>query len=142
MLPSPRSLTRDRRRLSKLKSTVQNLRYELERQNCISRGKRKQPTKQEILDTALCRLQQLWEENAHLKRLLASSANTSGASDNGDEEPPQECSPPPPSRAVEPLLLGAEGESGPENGSAFDGGFEFITHSLMGGELPPALSLN
>ena len=144
----------EKRRLSKLKATVQSLRRELQRQNCISRGKRKQPTKQEILDAALCRLQQLWEENAHLKRGLAvSSAHTSEASDDdGEEVPPSACSPPPPppgaaasaaAATIEPLLLGAEGESGPENGSPFEGGFEFMTYSLLGNDdLPPALDLN
>ena len=74
----------EKRRLSKLKATVQSLRRELQRQNCISRGKRKQPTKQEILDTALCRLQQLWEENAHLKLVLRSRMAEHG---DDSEEP-------------------------------------------------------
>lgn len=63
-----------------LKSTVQSLRVELERQQCIGKGKRSIPTKQEVLDCALARLQHLWEVNAHLKRILTSSPAASARS--------------------------------------------------------------
>ena len=66
----------EKRQLSQLLKAMQDLRRELETQNCIPRagGEHAPPlTSHEIVDTARVRLQQLWEENAYLKQMLASS---------------------------------------------------------------------